>query len=225
MVKLVIFDCDGVIIDSEPLRFQTYKQLFKSEYEVDLPENDTNYLGKSQRDNIKYFLDMFTLKGDIEDLYNKRRVLLIEVISKIDKSIIMGGLIQLINLFKNNNIMVVVASSSSKYYLENVFRRLEIIGLFDNIFSAEEVEKGKPSPDLFLMAAEKLGINPKDCLVIEDAVSGIKAGKSANMKVIALTSSLPKERLVEADLIVDDLNKINLKKINKLYLTRSVHVS
>jgi len=94
---------------------------------------------------------------------------------------------------------------------------LGLEGYFQAIVYGREVTEGKPSPQGYLLAAQKLGVEPQNCIVIEDAVAGVTGAKRAGMHCIAVTNTHPPESLSEADLIVDSLEKISLEDLNRLF--------
>ena len=101
---------------------------------------------------------------------------------------------------------------------------LNIMQFFDEIITAEDVEKGKPAPDVFLICAERLDVKPENCIVIEDAPVGIDAAERANMSKIALTTTHSKEELYNANLIANDLSSININDILKLLKLNSSEI-
>ena len=110
-----------------------------------------------------------------------------------------------------------MASSTPVENIELVNQSLGISDCFHAIVFGEEVTEGKPSPQAFLLAAKKLGVEPKNCIVIEDAVAGVTAAKSAGMKCLAVTNTHPKINLLEADLIVDTLEAVSLEDLAALF--------
>ena len=110
-----------------------------------------------------------------------------------------------------------IASSAPMENIQLILRGLGIESYFQAIVWGREVTEGKPSPQAFLLAAEKLGVKPEDCLVIEDAVAGVSAAKRAGMKCIAVTTTNPREKLHEADLVVDSLAEVGADVVAGLF--------
>jgi HAD superfamily hydrolase (TIGR01509 family) len=119
------------------------------------------------------------------------------------------GVHDFIQQCQNKGLKMAIASSADQV---KILINLREIGLDANLFQAivngQDVERKKPFPDIYILAAKKLGLNPADCLVVEDAVSGVSAAMSAGAKCLALTTSFPAERLTEADWICKDLSDI-----------------
>ena len=110
-----------------------------------------------------------------------------------------------------------IASSAPMENIQLVIRGLGISNYFQAIVWGREVAEGKPSPQGFLLAAEKLGVEPKDCIVIEDAVAGVAAAKRAGMKSLAVTNTHPKASLKEADHVVDTLETVGVDGLAGLF--------
>ncbi|WDR06936.1 HAD family hydrolase [Devosia rhodophyticola] len=209
---LVIFDCDGVLVDSEPLAMRVLLAAIAAQgATVTLETAYSNYLGRSLASISASLLNshgaplgaaaLEAMRGDLYALY--RRELranrgLPEVLSALGAPFC-------------------VASSST---LERIRLSLDLTGLLPrfepNIFSASMVENGKPAPDLFLHAAEKMGADPKRCVVIEDSPAGIAAAKSAGMKAfaylggshIAPSGLRPKVEALNPDVMFSDMHAL-----------------
>lgn len=180
---LVIFDCDGVLVDSEPLSVSVLIDAMR-DVGVDMSEEDvySRFLGKSLAtlvDTLETEFDVFIDQAFLDrirnDLYERFR----HELKPID------GIAEMLDALAFPRC---VASSSQ---LERIRLSLGVTGLLErlepNIFSASMVKRGKPAPDLFLYAAEKMGVAPKDCIVIEDSPAGIMAARAAGMTVFAFT--------------------------------------
>lgn len=178
--KLVIFDCDGVLIDSEILSQRVLLSLLKQKgAEVDEAYFNSYFLGRTFESVAQKVKQDFSVILDetFRGLY--REVLF----NTFDKELVATHNIEA--MLECLSVKSCVATSSSP---ARVAHSLSLTGLnrffTDSVFTASLVKKGKPAPDIFLYAAEQMGIEPKNCLVIEDSSSGIKAGLAANMKVI-----------------------------------------
>ena len=112
--------------------------------------------------------------------------------------------------------MLAIGSSTTRSNIEFFLDNMPFAECFDDYVIGDDVQNGKPAPDTFLKAAEKLNLAPADCVVIEDAIAGIQAAKTAGMKVIAVTNTRPRQELTEADMIVDSLMEISAEDITKL---------
>ena len=180
--KCVIFDFDGVIADSEPLSLGTLRDTL-ADFGLDLPIGEVRslFLGKSLK-TIEAYLSKHGPKGASAgfssawqtDLFEKFRAELYAI----------PGLVDLLDALKRQNLTYCVASSSSFERLEVALDALQLQERFPNLFSAEQVKNGKPSPDLFLFAAAQIGCDPAACVVIEDSPHGIRAATAAGMHAI-----------------------------------------
>ncbi len=127
------------------------------------------------------------------------------------------GVIALIKSLHEQGIKQAIASSAVPENIEIIVRGLGIADCFQAIVHGMEAKEGKPSPQIFLLAAKKLKVRPADCVVIEDAIAGVAAARRAGMKCVAVTNSHPKEALKNADLIVDTLEKVGIIDLRGLF--------
>jgi len=212
MIKAVIFDADGVVIDTHQI-YLLADQTFLVNHGADPnPENFDHLLnGVSLEDGTKILQNLFEIQGNSGDLLLER----IEIIKNLYKKIgFVPGFLDFFNKIKSNY-KVAIATSSNTELFSIADNGLGLHKLFNNhIYFLRDVNYvSKPAPDIYLFAAKQLNSNPSDCLVVEDAPSGILSGKKAGMKVIGLSSSHNRELLKEADQIVDFFNQINLDQI------------
>ena len=126
------------------------------------------------------------------------------------------GVVELIESLAASGIQLAVVSSTPKENIELISKTLGINNRFTLFVNGGDVKEGKPSPQCFLLAAEKLGVEPKNCVVMEDAVVGVRAAKRAGMYCIAVANTCPAEQLTEADIVVESLEEISVKTIEKL---------
>ncbi len=210
----VIFDMDGVLADTGPIHYESWvkmaneigKTFKKSFFEATFGQQsvpitrqlvgrkvDQNLVEKWAQLKEKYYREM--VKDKIEPL---------------------PGVIELIEDLKSTNFKLAVGSSGPPQNVKLLLTSLKIELFFDTIITAAEVQDGKPSPDVFLMAAQNINVKPQNCLVIEDATVGIEAAKRANMKCIALTTTHDIVELRSADMIVQDLSFVSVKHIHDL---------
>lgn len=216
MKNAIIFDFDGVIIDSEPIRYETYRELFLKEYSIELPDKDMTFVGRTSGENIASFLKKYNLKGDVNELMDKRNVLLNKAFSKKENIKPLPGVFDLLKHLNSHKIKLAIASNSTKEYVTNILNYLGIDNIFDVILTGDMVNKGKPNPEIFIKVAKMLNEKRKDCMVIEDTLNGILAAKAAGMKVIAITSFFSERELISADKIIDEFSQIRLQDIQNL---------
>ncbi len=208
-IKGFIFDLDGVITDTSEYHFQSWKQLSEEEgFEFNREINE-KLRGVSRMRSLEIILNGKKLsdseKKELTDRKNKHYQQLLE---NLNKDNIIGNMENILKTLKERNFKIAVASSSKN--AKKVLKRLKIIDIFDTISDGTSVENAKPAPDLFLHTAEKLGLKPEECVVIEDAESGIKAALKANMRAVGIG---PEERLSGADIIYSEVSKLNIDEI------------
>ena len=210
----VIFDMDGVLTDTEPIHYQSWvkmaeeigkdfsKEFFKSTFGQQSVPITRKLVGtKVDDDSVKKW-------ADLKENYFREMVK--------DKIIPLPGVLKLLKELSHLNFKLAVGSSGPPENVDLLLKTLKISHYFKTIITAADVRNGKPSPDVFLIASEKLQIVPSNCVVIEDAPVGIEAAKNAGMKCIALTTTHSTKDLLVADLVIKDLSKIQVEEIVKL---------
>lgn len=216
MIQAILFDLDDLMVNSAPLHIEASRRVFKR-IGVDITElpydEVVGYFGKRVSEIIELIAGYFKLedKIDINDLIKEREKIFLEIIQKDLEP--MPGLFELIELLRPLDIRKVVASSGTKIYIKEVLKKFELEDFFEEIVSGDMVEKGKPDPEVFLKAAEIIGIDPSKCLVLEDSTHGIEAAKKAGMFCVGVDNQLSpyKQDLSLADKAVDSLDKIDMK--------------
>lgn len=203
--RLAIFDMDGVLVDSEKAfkhacQDALLKWGVKAEREEFVPYTgmgDILYIGGvSEAHGVPYSLEMTDVSYKLYAEYAK------------DELCVLPWSRRILEALKDSGYDIAVASSAGLFKVET---NLNCVGVNTSIFKAvvtgSDVEKKKPAPDIFLKAAEMCGTDPSDCLVFEDAISGVKAAKAAGMFAVAVTTSFTAEELYDAgaDFVCDDL--------------------
>jgi HAD superfamily hydrolase (TIGR01509 family) len=210
-MKAVIFDMDGVIIDSEPIHLEVDIQTFK-----DLGYNITSeelgkYVGSTNEYMFEHIKKRHNISESIEDIIKNKVELTKTKIKQLDIEPIEGIRELLIDL-KNKNIPTAIASSSPRDFIDVVISKFKLKDYFTYIISGEEVENGKPAPDIYLEAAKKLEFSPGNCIVIEDSRNGVIAAKAAGMKCIGLQNiNSGDQDLSKADIIVKSISDIKIE--------------
>jgi len=208
MIKAVIFDMDGVISDTQKLHAaQESKMLSRFKINLSVEEMTKRYSGVSTKKFFKELLDGIGAEYNLAELMHEKWAGMLEMSKKhVDE---IPGAISLINEAKKAGLKIAVASASDMNYVFTVLKTLGVYDLFDAITSSEEVKNGKPEPDVFLLAAKRIGVASENCVVIEDGISGIIAAKKAGMLSIGLVKDRNDESY-PADIRVESLNEINL---------------
>jgi beta-phosphoglucomutase family hydrolase len=210
----VIWDLDGVIVDSAPFHFKSWKELAEEEG-VSFGEDDfKRSFGKRNEEILR---DMF---GDHISPEETSRLSLRkeEKFRKLIRGQVeaLPGALSLIEQLHEAGFKQALASSTPLQNIELILGELAVRSFFRAIVSAEDVEKGKPDPEAFLAASTRIGTPPEQCLVIEDAVAGIRAANAAGTKSVGLTTTHPREALSEGDLVVDSLEELNPERVESL---------
>lgn len=209
MNKAVIYDMDGVIINSEPLWREALIHCFNKVGFDFTQEKCRTTQGMRLIEVVEYWYSDQPWRGkSIEDVETDILTRVTELI--MEKGIAMEGVNKSIALFKNKGYKVALASSSATSLINAVLNKLNLSSAFEIINSAENLAYGKPHPEIFIKTADQLGVKPNDCWVIEDSFHGVLAGKAALMKVIAIPDDEAKNdnRFAIADYTLNSLTEI-----------------
>ena len=210
MLRAVIFDMDGLMIDTESLHHESFKTVLE-QYGITPVPNAKGVIhisGISAEANWEHFKKQYNFSADTQELTDRKNDAHLKLLRNRVKA--MPGLIDLLKNLKANDYKMAIASSSIREHIDLIINRLGIADFFDSITSGEEVVNGKPAPDIFLKAAAKLGVNPTECIVLEDAMNGMQAGKTAGMYVIVV----PNEFTQDEDFSIADLRVSSLEELN-----------
>jgi len=212
MIRAVIFDMDGVIVESENMHIEAEKQtLLKHGVRISNDELHT-YTGTTAKFMFTELIKKHKLETTFEELFNEKEQILFELLEKETRPT--KGIINLLKELKESNIKLAIASSSHRRLIGYVLKKLDITHLFDSIVSSEDINRSKPDPEIFLKSARRLNVEPAECLVVEDAKLGVDAGKSAGMKVIGFRNpNSGRQDLSGADLVVDDFSRLKLEEM------------
>ena len=207
--KGVIFDLDGVLIDSGPAHRQSWYDLAAREGYKMSDEFFHNTFGMQNYQVIPMLAGKELPREKIDELSDWKEQRYREIFAETIK--LADGAERLFNELKAEGFLLAIGSSTPKENLEFVMDKLKIEKFFDAIVSMKDVKRGKPAPDTFILAAQKLSLKPQDCVVIEDSLAGIEAAKAAQMLIIALTTTRRSEELTEANIIVSGLHELKAK--------------
>lgn len=217
MIKTVIFDMDGVIVDTEPVHHFAYLQHFK---ELNITVSDevySSFTGNSTRNVFQKIKELYQLEHNVEDLILRKRHFFNDAFDSKPDLFLIDGVEALIKDLFANGFQLIVASSASKGTINRVFTRFNLHQYFSHIVSGEDFPKSKPHPAIFEHAAS-LSIHPKEsCIVIEDSKNGVIASKAAGIYCVGYNSVNSKNQdLSLADLIINDFSEINAEKVRGL---------
>lgn len=204
MIKGVLFDMDGVLLDSEEFMCEAAIRMF-SEKGLQVTRADfAHFVGMGENRYLGGVAEKYGCNFDLET--DKARAYRIYGELTAGKLVPLPGVYEFISRCRNRSLKLAVATSADKVKMDINLAALGLPeGAFDSTVNGLEVERKKPAPDIYLEAARRLGLNPGECLVVEDAVSGIEAGKAAGCRCLALKTSFPAESLGKADWICNTL--------------------
>lgn len=211
----MIFDMDGVLVDN--LEYHVVAWLgFCEKYNIPLTREEffQNLNGKNAQDTINYFFKREVESGEAERLNEEKELIYREqYAAHIEPA---KGLITLLESLKEKGVKLAVGTSASKNNIDFTLDSTGIRHYFDEIVDASMVKHGKPAPDIYIKAADLLGVSIDNSIVAEDAMQGIQAGLSANMKVIGITTSHTAEELAHTHLQAPDFSNITYETLLEL---------
>ena len=217
MINTVIFDMDGVIVDTEPVHHYAYHQHFK-ELEIDVSEEMyATFTGNSTRNVYQRIKEAYKLSYDVEMMVDNKRNIFNNAFDLKEDLDMLPGVKDLIADLHSNGIQLILASSSAKVTIERIFKRFSLHQYFTHIVSGEDFEKSKPHPAIFEHAAS-LSVAPKEeCIVIEDSTNGVRAAKAAGLYCVGYNSEHSKlQDLSEADVVISHFNELTAEKIKNI---------
>lgn len=203
--KAVIFDMDGVIVDSEPRHERAFVEVVRELGYDNLGLKFADYIGRSDKELWIDFVAKHQPKQSLDELLAMKRSRVIEIIRR--EQPLFDGLVPLVRKLAECY-RLAVASGSERMVIEEVLNLESLHRFFPVVVSGSEVRRGKPAPDIFLRTAELLGVLPKDCCVIEDSKPGVAAAQAAGMQVIAITNTHPAAELRHATHVVSAYSEI-----------------
>ncbi|MCC2546254.1 HAD family hydrolase [Hymenobacter sp. BT175] len=210
MIRTVIFDMDGVLVDTEPLHHDAF---FRHFAELGISVSNEEYaafLGSSTRNVYQQLKQRFGLEPDVEALIDRKRELFGTSFDADTGLELLPGARKLIEDLYEAGVPLQLASSAAKVTINRVFTRFGLYPYFDNRVSGEDFPQSKPNPAIFLEAARLAGIPPQECLVIEDSANGVTAAKAAGMYCVGYRSAHSGgQDLQHADHVVSHLGQLN----------------
>lgn len=214
MIKAVIFDMDGTVVETTTHDFAVWQKIFGENGKELSFETFKRFLGKASKEILKEHFPHLSEKR-IAEAAKKKDDLFSNSLAR--KGITTTpGLTDFIKLLKKYGYKLALATGGSRGKVNILKKYVPFDDYFSIIVTTSEVAKGKPYPDIFLKAADELDVNPEDCIVVEDANNGIKAAKNAGMKCIAITTTHTKEELKNADKIIHSFDDLTIEAIKHL---------
>jgi beta-phosphoglucomutase len=213
LIKAVIFDLDGVIVDTARYHFLAWKRL-ADELGIKFTEADNERLkGVSRIRSMEILMELggVTLSQyEKEKLANKKNTWFVDYVERMMPEEIYSGVRVLIEKLKERGIHIALASSSKN--ARTVLQLLHIQNLFEVVTDGTMITHSKPDPEIFLLAAEKLGIDPKDCLVFEDAEAGVEGALAAGMLCVGIGSQ---EQLFKAHKVIRHTGDFTMEMLDE----------
>ncbi len=186
MTTAIIFDMDGVLIDSEPLSLEATNVVLERRGARLTSADNTAYLGWNQR---RYWTDLVARFGLDEEpaiLIREREEALLSLMAEGLEAA--PGVIDLIDALTAMGTRIALATGTSRAFVDHILARIGLTGRFEALACGDEVERPKPDPEIFLLAARRLGVRPADAIVLEDSVNGLRAARAAGMKVVRVVT-------------------------------------
>jgi len=224
MLRAVIFDFDGVISDSEILHLRAFNEVLAQHgLEISIRDYYKDYLGLTDFDCFKTLAEQGLLdveEKEIEHLVQQKNVAFEEL--AITDGRIIEGVRGFLQMLRDNSIPAAICSGALLAEIELLLEEAKLRSFFVAIVSAEQVKRGKPHPEGFLLALEKLNaageapILAENCVVVEDSHWGLEAARAAAMHTVAVTNSYDADQLAMAEKIVARLGELSIEDLQKL---------
>jgi HAD superfamily hydrolase (TIGR01509 family) len=217
MIKAVIFDMDGLIVETESVESKAIERMLKVYGKKPMPHPNglIHLVGYAGDESWKYLIDRYDLPDSIEIIRAKKRQFFNELIE--EELVPLPGFMELINALETHGLLIGLASNRYEGTIHHMLDILEVKHFFKRIVGPSDKIRHKPHPDIYLHTAIELGVKPEDCVVLEDSEPGVVSGKAAGMKVIAVPNTYTVQQdLSKADIIVSSLDEVNVPLIQSL---------
>ena len=215
MVRAVIWDMDGVISDTGPYHYRSWRDVMAGRG-VEVTEEDFRRSFGQRNDTIIPGLMGRKMSQNEIEVISREKEIHFRRIAR-DKLEPLPGVVALLESLRKEGYQIALASSAPMANINLIIEKLGIRECFSTVVGGEDVTEGKPSPQVFLTASARIGIDPARCLVIEDAVAGVTAARRAGMFCLAVTNTHPAEGLREADLVVNSLEEVRVEDIKAIF--------
>jgi len=209
MIKAVIFDMDGVIVDTEPLNKQSARE-FLITLGVDDPHPlDANLQGLNTQAYWTAMKAGYGLELSVEELAKRWRPYYLSYLASLDQIPVIAGIPELIDYLMSAHYQLAIASSANPMRIKLILDKIRLQHPFSVIVDGDSYKESKPAPDCFLLAAQKLGVTPEESIVIEDSTNGVAAAKAANIRCIGYGGSDHNgDDLSQADVVIKDFKRL-----------------
>ncbi|MBD3581114.1 HAD family hydrolase [Flavobacterium selenitireducens] len=216
-IKTVIFDMDGVIVDTEPVHHYAYHEHFK-QLNIDVsPELYASFTGNSTKNVYEKLKAIFGIDTQTPDLIQVKRGLFNNAFDTKKDLYLLEGVEDLIKELHSAGIQLILASSAAKVTIDRVFTRFGLYPYFSHIVSGEDFPKSKPDPAIFVEAWRLSGHQKSACIVIEDSTNGVRAAKAAGLFCIGYVSENSKAQdLSQADIIIEHFNQVDSEMLKRI---------
>jgi len=214
MIRTVIFDMDGVIIDSEPIHFKMENEMFR-ELRIAIPyEEHCSFVGTSSQNMWQIIVKKYDLNVDVKELVKKQHALYMAYLLNEKDLRPIPGVVELIEDLYHGGFGLVLASSSYREVIEVVLSKFYLSNYFTARISGTELANSKPHPEIFIQSAKLANSQPAECIVIEDSQNGITSAKAAGMKCIGFDNpNSGVQDLRKADLVIHSFDELNAERI------------
>ncbi len=212
----VLWDMDGVIVDTAPFHFKAWQQTFSKLGVKYTTAQFKASFGQRNEAIIPEIIGKPISPEEIAAIAREKEALFRRLARGKIKPF--PGAVELLQRLSKSKIKMALVSSTPLRNIDAVLESLEIKAVFQTIISGADVSKGKPDPECFLLAASRLGAKPENCIVIEDSTAGVSAAKSAGMKCIAITNTRRRNQLKKANMVIDSLENIDIGDIEAFIL-------
>jgi len=224
MLKAVIFDFDGVLVDTEKLHHQAFNEIFHPlGIQISIKEYFDRFVGMTDEELFRLIdkeKNIRLSEQQLQELFKNKASIFKKLAST--QAAVIEGVPQFLKLLSENKIPLAVCSGALLEEIELILKAANLRDFFEAIVSADQVKKGKPDPEGFLLALKLLNkknnsqIKPQDCIVIEDSRWGLEAAQTAGMHPVAVANSYPADQLKPSEKIVANLNELTVAGLNSL---------
>lgn len=214
MLKAVLFDMDGVIVDTEPLHYKAYHQMF-DDVSIEVSEDlYKTFTGQSTLEICKILCREFQLTKSPEELVTIKRKHFEYLFNNDTDLQLLDGVLELIKNYHSHQLTLVLASSASMPNINRIFKRFNLDPYFKAKLSGADLKASKPHPEIFIKAAEASGFKKEECIVIEDSTNGIESAKAAGIFCVGFKSpNSANQDYSNADIVISTFSEIHYKLI------------